>query len=208
MNDFWDAMGRLGNDTIVLFAMVNAVGNLPIFAELTREMTPKQRSACFTKGVTVAAAIVVGFALLGHFVLGGVFQISTAAFQVAGGALVFAVAARGVVMGSRNAVGVGGDSLDDVAIFPLAFPFLAGPGTIVTTILLMQTDGHLIATAAAILVYAAVLPLLWIAPLLERAAGRVAVLVVARVLYIFIAAKAVAYLAAGAKVLMATVPGQ
>jgi multiple antibiotic resistance protein len=204
MNDFWEAMGRLGNDTIVLFAMVNAVGNLPIFAELTRQMTPKKRSACFSKGVVVAAGIVVGFALLGHFVLGGIFQISTASFQVAGGVLVFMVAVRGVVMGPRNALRSADESLDDVAIFPLAFPFLAGPGTIVTTILLMQTDGHLIATAAAILVYAAVLPLMRLAPLLERAAGRVAVLVVARVLYIFIAAKAVAFIVAGAKALLAS----
>ena len=106
-------------------------------------------------------------------------------------------------MGPRNALGANEGNLDDVAVFPLGFPFLAGPGTIVTTILLMQTDGHLIATAAAILVYAAVLPLMRLAPLLERAAGRVAVLVVARVLYIFIAAKAVAFIVAGARALLA-----
>jgi multiple antibiotic resistance protein len=206
VNDVWDALGRLGNDTLVLFAMVNAVGNLPVFAELTREMTPKQRSACFSKGVAVAAGIVVGFALLGHFVLGGIFQISTASFQVAGGVLVFLVAVRGVIMGPRNAMSGNEGNMDDVAIFPLGFPFLAGPGTIVTTILLMQTDGHLIATAAALLVYAAVLPLMRLAPLLERAAGRVAVLVVARVLYIFIAAKAVSFVVAGAKALMASGP--
>jgi multiple antibiotic resistance protein len=207
MSDLWEALGKLGNDTLVLFAMVNAVGNLPVFAELTRGMAPRQRSACFSKGVAVAAGIVVGFALLGHFVLGGIFQISTASFQVAGGVLVFLVAVRGVLMGPRNALSDNEGNLDDVAVFPLGFPFLAGPGTIVTTILLMQTDGHLIATAAAILVYAAVLPLMRLAPLLERAAGRVAVLVVARVLYIFIAAKATAYIASGAKALMATGSG-
>jgi multiple antibiotic resistance protein len=202
MSDLWETLGKLGNDTLVLFAMVNAVGNLPIFAELTRAMTSKQRSACFTKGVAVAAGIVVGFALLGHFVLGGIFQVSTAAFQVAGGVLVFAVAARGVIMGSRNAVSSPEGGLDDIAVFPLGFPFLAGPGTIVTTILLMQTDGHLIATVAALLVYAAVLPLMRLAPLLERAAGRVAVLVVARILYIFIAAKAVTFVVTGARALV------
>lgn len=205
MNYPWEALGQLGNDTIVLFAMVNAVGNLPIFAELTRDMTPKQRSACFRKGVAVAACIVVGFALLGHWILGGVFQVSTGAFQVAGGLLVFAVAARGVVMGPRSAVRSGDEDHDDVAIFPLGFPFLAGPGTIVTTILLMQTDGHLIATAAALLVYAAVLPLMRLAPLLERAAGKVAVMVVARVLYIFIAAKAVTFVIGGLLTLLVRV---
>jgi len=204
MTDLWEALGKLGNDTLVLFAMVNAVGNLPIFAELTRNMAEPERSATFRKGVLVAGGIVVGFALLGHFVLGGIFQVSAAAFQVAGGILVFTVAARGVMMGSRNSLGSPEENLDDVAIFPLAFPFLAGPGTIVTTILLMQTDGHLIATAAALLVYAAVLPLMRLAPLLERAAGRVAVMVVARILYIFIAAKAVTFVISGAKALLSS----
>jgi small neutral amino acid transporter SnatA (MarC family) len=76
----------------------------------------------------------------------------------------------------------------------------------VTTILLMQVDGHLIATAAAVLVYAAVLPLLRLAPLLERAAGQVAVLVVSRILYIFIAAKAVTFFVAGARAMLASGP--
>lgn len=199
----WDFFARLGNDALVLFAMVNAVGNLPIFAELTRDMSPKQRSACFSKGVAVAAGIVISFAILGHWMLGAIFQISTGAFQVAGGILVFAVAARGMLLGPRNTLRSTEEHFEDVAIFPMGFPFLAGPGTIVTTILLMQTDGHLIATLAAVLVYAAVLPLIRLAPLLERAIGRVAVMVVTRVLCIFIAAKAVAFVIGGLRELWA-----
>jgi multiple antibiotic resistance protein len=201
MSPLTEALARLGNDTLVLFAMVNALGNLPIFAELTRDMAPRERSVCFRKGVLVAAGIVVGFAMVGNWMLGGIFQISTGAFQVAGGILVFSVAARGLLMGPRQSVGSAGETFDDVAVFPMGFPFLAGPGTIVTTILLMQTDGHLIAVCAAIIVYAVVLPLLHLAPSLERAAGRVTVLVVARVLYIFIAAKAVAFVMSGLKAL-------
>ena len=84
-------------------------------------------------------------------------------------------------------------------MFPMGFPFLAGPGTIVTTILLMQAEGPWFTALAAVLVYAAILPLLHLAPLLHRAVGRVGILVVARILYIFVAAKAVTFVLGGAE---------
>ncbi len=201
MNGLAETLTRLGNDALVLFAMVNAVGNMPVFAELTHHLSPEKRAAVFRKGVLVGGGIVIGFASLGNWLLGGLFQVSPGAFEVAGRTLVFAVAARGVLLGARRSTREGDEPFEDLAVFPLGFPFLAGPGTIMTTILLLQADGHLIATSAAVIVYASVLPLLWLVPLLERAIGRVAVLVVARVLYIFIAAKAVAFVAGGLRAL-------
>lgn len=195
---------RLGHDALVLFAMVNAVGNLPLFADITMGMDRRERSACFLKGVLVACSIVVAFAMLGHWMLASLFGVDPAAFQVAGGILVFVVAARGMLLGPKNAVRSPEEKSGDVAVFPMGFPFLAGPGTIVTTILLMQADGPIMAAGAAVLVYAIVLPILFLAPLLERAAGKVAVLVVARILYIFIAAKAVAFIIHGTRALLAS----
>ena len=88
---------------------------------------------------------------------------------------------------------------DDLAVFPLGFPYLAGPGTILTTILLMQSGGSIVTAGAALLVYAAVLPVLHLAPLIHRALGQVGALVIARILYIFIAAKAIDFLLTGAR---------
>lgn len=197
------ALSTLFHDVLVLFAMVNAVGNLPLFADLTRDMAPAERAACFRRGVVVAGGIVIGFALLGHWVLVSLFRVEPSAFQVAGGILVFAVAARGMLLGPRLSMRSPEEPFEDVAVFPLGFPFLAGPGTIVTTILLLQADGPLAATLAALIVYAAVLPTLHLAPLLERAVGKVSILVVTRILYIFIAAKAVSFVVTGIRALLA-----
>jgi multiple antibiotic resistance protein len=199
-------LDTLLHDALVLFAMVNAVGNLPLFADLTRDLAPSERNTCLRKGTLIAAAIVIGFALFGHWMLTDVFRVETGAFQVAGGVLVFSVAARGMLLGPQNAVRSKAKASEDLAVFPLGFPYLAGPGTIVTTILLLQAHGPLSAAAAAVLVYAAVLPVLHAAPLLERAAGKVSVLVVARILYIFIAAKAVAFFVDGARALLSAGP--
>lgn len=102
-----------------------------------------------------------------------------------------------MVLGSRNAVPAQGSDSDNVAVFPMGFSFLAGPGTIVTTILLMQSRGHVITAVAAVAVYLTILPLLFLAPFIQRAIGKVGVMVISRILYIFIAAKAVAFILTG-----------
>ncbi len=189
---------KLLHDYLVLFAMVNAVGNLPIFADLTRGMDRKAKSRTYRTATLTAGLIVVAFAFLGDWMLRAVFQVNVNAFKIAGGILVFAVAARGMLLGPR--MRAESDELNEqVAIFPMGFPFLAGPGTIVTTILLMQENGGALTACSSVLVYATVLPILFLSSFIERAAGRVGVLVIARILYIFIAAKAVAFILDGIK---------
>jgi multiple antibiotic resistance protein len=192
MNILQDA----AHDYLVLFAMVNAFGNLPIFWELTHAMNKQAKRRAFRIATATACGIVVGFALLGEWMLREVFQVDVNDFKIAGGILVFAVAGRGVLQGPRTHLG-SGEPHDNVAVFPMAFPFLAGPGTIVTTILLMQAEGGPQTAVTAILVYATVFPLRFLAPLIERAIGRVGVLVLTRLLYVFILAKAVSFVISG-----------
>lgn len=186
---------------LVLFGMVNAVGNLPIFSDLTAGMDRSTRRRTFLKAALTACSIVIAFALLGDWMLRLVFEVDIAAFKVAGGLLVFAVAGRGVLSGPPSTPKDQHQIASGPAVFPLGFPFLAGPGTIITTILLMQSDGAVFTAFVGLLVYAAVLPVLFLAPLVERALGRVAVLVVSRILYIFIAAKAASFVIQGLKAL-------
>ncbi len=186
------------HDFLVLFAMVNAVGNLPIFAFHTSGMTSFERNKVFRLAVITAGSIVISFALFGDWMLRNVFEVSTASFKIAGGILVFAVAAKGVISQTSNVPQDSG-KFENVAVFPLAFPFLAGPGTIVTTILLFQTGGSLVTVGVAVLVYLSVIPLLRLAPLVEKAIGQVGVMIVARILYIFICAKAVSFVITGIK---------
>ncbi len=191
-----DLIKHLIHNYLVLFGMVNAVGNLPIFADLTQGMEASTRTRTFRVAVLTAGSIVMIFALFGHWMLKNVFEVDTAAFKIAGGLLVFAVAARGVLLGSRQKTN-SGRGYENVAVFPMAFPFLAGPGTIVTTILLFQSEGSLITAATALLVYATVVPILHLAPIVERTIGRIGVLIVTRILYIFICAKAVSFVIEG-----------
>lgn len=192
-------LNMLMHDALVLFAMVNAVGNLPVFAELTSDLEKREKRVAFHTAVLTAASIVVTFAFIGNWMLQSLFQVDTGAFKVAGGILVFFVAARGMIMGAPRSHLAQSEPHGNLGVFPLGFPFLAGPGTIVTTILLMQQGGAIITAVAALLVYASVLPILYLTPLIQRAGGRVGILVVSRILYIFIAAKAVTFVITGIK---------
>lgn len=191
-------LNMLVHDALVLFAMVNAIGNLPVFANLTANLTRAERRQAFNTAVLTGACIVITFAFLGSWMLQGLFQVDTNSFKVAGGILVFVVAARGMIMGDQIHISHP-ESHKLIGVFPIGFPFLAGPGTIVTTILLMQEGGAWITALAAGLVYLTVLPILYLTPVIQLVIGRVGVMVASRILYIFISAKAMAYVLAGLK---------
>jgi multiple antibiotic resistance protein len=191
-----ETISYLFHDFLVLFAMVNAIGNLPVFADLTSEMDRPKRARIYLLAVATAGGIVLAFALFGDIMLRNVFSVNTSAFKIAGGILVFIVAARGVILGNtQNKVP---DTVSNsIAVFPMGFPYLAGPGTILTTILLIQSSGRMLTVVTVLIVYIAVLPVLKLAPLVEKVIGKLGVAVIARILYIFICAKAVSFILDG-----------
>jgi multiple antibiotic resistance protein len=191
-----ETVRQLIHDFLVLFAMVNAIGNLPVFADLTSEMNNETKARTFLLAVATGGGIVLGFALFGDIMLRNVFSVSNSAFKIAGGILVFIVAARGVILGNSQ------NKLHDIsntsiAVFPMGFPYLAGPGTILTTILLIQSDGRMLTVATVIIVYLSIIPVLRLASFVERVIGKIGVSVIARILYIFICAKAVSFILDG-----------
>lgn len=196
-----DTVKLFWHDYLVLFAMVNAVGNLPVFSDLTHGMSRPERSMAYRTAVMTGGIIVLVFALFGNWMLQQVFEVTTADFKIAGGILVFAVAARGVLLGGPTKV-AGTEGSHNLGVFPLGFPFLAGPGTIVTTIMLFQRGADFITLAAVIAVYLTILPILFLAPLVERTVGRLGVMVITRLLYIFIGAKAVHFIMDGVRASM------
>lgn len=191
-----NTLNLLLHNWLILFAMVNAIGNLPLFAGLTSWMEKREKSRSFVIAVITGGSIVLIFGLFGDFMLRNVFVVSTSAFKIAGGMLVFAVAARGVLSGQASMKTVD-QSGSDVAVFPMGFPFLAGPGTILTAILLLQASGYMVTIMTILLVYASILPILYLAPRVEKIIGKIGVMVMARILYIFICAKGVSFVLDG-----------
>ncbi|KAF5417455.1 MAG: hypothetical protein C5S49_03360 [Candidatus Methanogaster sp.] len=125
-----------------IFVIVNPVAGLITFISLTSEMTAGERNATVKRSVTVACLLAIVFAVSGELIL-RFFGITVDCLRVAGGILLFTVAldmmharvSRESVTAEeiRDAV-----MREDVSIFPIAIPLLAGPGAITTVILVMR----------------------------------------------------------------------
>jgi multiple antibiotic resistance protein len=124
---------------VVFFLVVEPISLVPVFATLTEGANAAYRKRMAIKSVIVAGMIIIGFALSGAAFLEGM-GISIDSFRIFGGLLLFLVALEMVFAresGTRTSTDEQTESRRraDISVFPLAFPFMSGPGAL-TTILL------------------------------------------------------------------------
>ena len=185
-----------------LFATVGVADIAFIFAALTKDNTPAQRRTFATRGVLVALGILLFFAVLGNAIL-DVFGITIPALRTAGGILLLLIAIDMVF--ARHSGGTGTTSEEeiearqsqDISVFPLAMPLMAGPGAISAVILLTtgaRSDLEFWLVLAAIVV---ILALCWLTLLIaipiQRMLGLTGLPVVSRIVGILLAALAVQF---------------
>jgi multiple antibiotic resistance protein len=167
---------------ITFFVVIDPPGCAPIFAGLTQGASPAHRSAMAVRAVCVASVILLVFALLGEDLLKAL-GISLASFRIAGGIMLFLIA-RDMVFEKRTerredrAAKLQAEQVEDVSIFPMAMPMIAGPGSIASVMLLMARNDGLERTVVVLGALATIL-LLTLAALL--AAGPIMRLLGARI---------------------------
>lgn len=191
---------------VTFFTIIDPVGLAPVVIGLTAHLNDAQRRVIVTRAVLISAAIIAFFALVGRFLLDHL-GISLYAFNMAGGALLFLVAVDmlfGRPSGARETKTEAEEAMtrEDISVFPLAIPMIAGPGTIATTILYvdlaMPNIYNLLSVAGAIIsaLFTAWLVMrssMWIV----RRIGRTGILVTSRILGILLAALAIQFILNG-----------
>jgi multiple antibiotic resistance protein len=126
---------------VVLFVVVDPIGLAPMFGAITHSATAAARRRTAWRGTLIAAILLVAFALGGAALLQAL-GIGMPAFQIAGGVLLFLIAVDMVfarhsgIRSTTEREQREAERKDDVSVFPLAFPLIAGPGAL-TTVLLM-----------------------------------------------------------------------
>jgi multiple antibiotic resistance protein len=153
-------------DALVLFATIDPIAALVIFSSIAAKMPPRKRERIALRSVLFSAGILVGSAVLGQFVLIGM-GISLVAFQVAGGIVLFIFAMQMVYGSVQHSFKSDGDP----AIYPLAIPTIASPGSILAIILL--TDNHLYHVATQAVTVGIAFAILLLTYVLFRAAARI-----------------------------------
>lgn len=131
------------NAFVTLFVIIDPLGIAPIFAALTEGGDDRFKRSMAVKGSLVAVAVLVFFAFIGKPFLGAL-GISMDALRVAGGLMLFVIAMEMVFEKRTERKQHSAEKLDeqfeDISVFPVAIPLLAGPGAIATVMLLMSSS--------------------------------------------------------------------
>lgn len=187
---------------ITLFVVVDPVGMGPIFLGLTQGMNAATRRKIAWEATVIAFFVLAGSALVGDRLLTGL-GISMAAFRIAGGLLLFAIAFE-MVFGHRveRKADQSAATNAHIAAFPLAIPLLAGPGAISAMVLLAgRMDGNwlgiILLLGVLALVLGVALTVFVASHWLERFLGAQGQAVAGRLLGVLLAALAVQYVADG-----------
>ncbi len=190
-----------------LFATIGPLDVAIVFATLTGDLTPRERTSCALKGTTIALVIMLIFAVFGEAML-QLFGISLAALRIGGGVLLLLIAIDLVFARPSGASSTTKDEnkeaiqKSDISTFPLATPLIAGPGAMGAIVLLMAdasgdpTEIALV-IGAIFAVLGATLIFMLLASQIQRLLGRIGVQVIARVFGVVLAGLAVQFMLDG-----------
>jgi multiple antibiotic resistance protein len=196
---------------VTLFVVIDPPGCAPIYAGLTTGATRAQARGMALRASFIAAVILLIFALFGENLLAAL-HIELDAFRIAGGIMLFVIALDMVFekrtqrREERAEKVRATPEVEDVSVFPMAMPMIAGPGSIATMMLLMSrsqgTEQTLVVLAAlaAVMVLTA-LALLAAGPLMKLLGARVEA-VITRLLGVLLAALAAQYVIDGLKAVL------
>ena len=197
---------------ITFFVVIDPPGCAPIYAGLTSGGSRVQVRAMAVRAVVVATCILLVFALFGEALLHAL-GIGLDAFRIAGGIMLFVIAMdmvfeRRTQRREERAEKVRDDpEVDDVSIFPMAMPMIAGPGSIASVMLMMSRTSGMAASltvlAAMLSILALTLAALLAAGPIMRVLGAKIEAVITRLLGVLLAALAAQFVIDGIKAQLA-----
>ena len=193
---------------ITLFVVIDPPGCAPIYAGLTKGASAAQARIMAIRATLIAGVILLVFALFGQDLLGAL-HIELDSFRIAGGLMLFWIAFEMVFekrtqrREERAEKVAATPEVEDVSVFPMAMPMLAGPGAIAAIMLLMNEAQGLEQSLVVLGALASVLLLTMLAliaagPLMRLFGDRVEA-VITRLLGVLLAALAAQYVIDGLK---------
>jgi len=130
------------NSFILFFVTIDTIGNLPFFLSLTEDAKIKQRNRIATRSIIIAFFIMISFAYGGRYLLESI-DVSLDSLKIAGGIILMFLAIdilfekRKIRREKRVEEALDEKNFDEITVFPIAFPFIAGPSALTTIILLI-----------------------------------------------------------------------
>ncbi|MGN6817564.1 MAG: MarC family protein [Sphingomonas sp.] len=196
---------------VTFFVVIDPPGCAPIYAGLTNGATPAHRRSMAIRAVIVASIILFVFAAVGESLLQAL-GVSLSAFRIAGGIMLFLIALEMVFekrterREDRAAKVASTPEVEDISIFPMAMPMIAGPGSIASVMLMMSRNHGIEKVAVVLAALATILALTLVAllaagPLMRLLGARIEA-VITRILGVLLGALAVQFVIDGIRISM------
>lgn len=191
----------LFNDLVTLIVVVNPIGLVPLFIAVAGQESIIRRRQLALHAVLIAAVILFAFIAVGQIMLEAL-GIELSSFQLAGGLVLLIIALRMVLQDTQVPAREVASDLRNIAVFPLAMPFIAGPATIMAVVLLTDNNVYTVwqqlETAVVLLVVLALAYACMIgADFVQRVLGLTGANVVSRIMGLILAALAIQAIIAG-----------
>ncbi len=191
---------------LTLFVVIDPPGCAPIYAGLTKGASATHRRAMAIRAVLVATTILIVFALFGQQLLRAL-GISLDSFRIAGGIMLFLIALEMVFekrtqrREERAQKVIDDDEIEDVSIFPMAMPMIAGPGSIAAIMLLWSQNPSVeerlvVGGAAATVLILTLIALIAAGPMMRILGAKIEA-VITRLLGVLLAALSVQFVVDG-----------
>ena len=198
---------QLLENTILLFVAVDPIALVPIFASLTQCLNKGDVKKIYIQATVVSFFILSLFYLFGTAVL-DVMGISMSSFKIIGGLFLIAIAFQ-MVLEQRQTrrqntaeVAMDDESIQSLAIFPLAIPLIAGPGAMTTALLIAENNESnpmqmLINFTPILFIIILVALAMWLSASLSKRVGPTIIIVVQKIFGILLGALAIEFVVTG-----------
>ena len=198
---------QLLENTILLFVAVDPIALVPIFASLTQGLNKDDIRKIYIQATVVSFFVLSLFYFFGMAIL-DVMGISMSSFKTIGGLFLVAIAFQ-MVLEQRQSrrqntaeVALDDESIQSLAIFPLAIPLIAGPGAMTTALLIAETNSAdpkqmLVNFAPILIIIVLVAFAMWLSASLSKKVGPTIIIVIQKIFGILLGALAIEFVVAG-----------
>jgi multiple antibiotic resistance protein len=198
---------QLLENTILLFVAVDPIALVPIFASLTQGLNKDDIKKVYIQATIVSFFVLSLFYIFGTAIL-DLMGISMSSFKIIGGMFLVAIAFQ-MVLEQRQTrrqntaeVALDDESIQSLAIFPLAIPLIAGPGAMTTALLIAENNASnttetLINFIPILIIIILVAFAMWLSASLSKKVGPTIIIVVQKIFGILLGALAIEFVVAG-----------
>lgn len=186
------------------FATIGPLDVAAVFAALTASHSPQRRRQMAVRGASIAGVVLLLFAITGEQVL-SLLGISLAALRTGGGILLLLIGIEMVFARTSGSTSTTDEEeaeamgKQDISVFPIATPLIAGPGAMGATVLLIaNTEGNLteqaVIIASLIVIILMTLAMMMLSAQIDRVFGKTGMHVITRIMGVLLSALAVQFI--------------